>query len=270
MTDRRINAAAAEGFERGADDYERARPSYPAAAVARIVREGSIGPGSRVLDLAAGTGKLTRLLVPTGAELIAVEPVDAMRRRLVSIAPDVEVLDGTAEAIPVTDHTIDVVTVAQAFHWFDAPRALTEIARVLRPGGLLALIWNVRDETVGWVRAFTELTVERSGGRPYTRFHVASSAGEAMTRDHVEVIGASGRFGPVEEERYASPQDATIDLVVDRAASTSFVSALPTVERDALLADLRTMLEQHPDLAGRDSFVFPHDAWLSWCRTPVA
>lgn len=267
MSDQQINAAAAIGFERGADDYERARPSYPAAAVDCLVRECGVGPATRVLDLAAGTGKLTRLLVPSGAEVVAVEPVAAMRDQLLTAMPGMTVIDGTAEAIPLPDRSVDVVTVAQAFHWFDAPVALAEIARVLRPGGALVLIWNVRDETVDWVRQFTELAVERSGGRPYTRYHAKSAAGEAMTQDHVVAISATGLFGPVREERFDSPQDATIDIVVGRAASTSFVSALATPAREQLLADVRTMLERHPDLVGRDSFVFPHEAWVSWCRT---
>ena len=267
MTEARINAAAATGFERGAVDYERARPSYPASAIDLIIRECGIGPGVRVLDLAAGTGKLTRLLAPSGAALVAVEPVAAMREQFVAVAPDVAVLDGTAEAIPLPDSSVDVVTVAQAFHWFDPPVALTEIARVLRPGGSLVLVWNVRNEAVDWVRQFTNLTVERSGGRPYTRYHVKLTAGESMTRDHVADIGSTGLFGPVAEARLDNPQDASVDIVVGRAASTSFVSALPTAARATLLADVRTMLERHPDLVGRDSFVFPHDTWVSWCRT---
>jgi ubiquinone/menaquinone biosynthesis C-methylase UbiE len=199
-----IIAEAAVGFERGADDYERARPSYPDAAVHLIVDEAGLGPGSTVCDLAAGTGKLTRLLVPSGAEIIAVEPVAAMRDQLVRAVPGVEVLDGTAETIPLGDGSIDALTVAQAFHWFDTDRALPEIHRVLRPGGTLVLIWNVRDETVDWVKRFTELIVARSGGRPYTPYHQLRS-GEAMTADHVEVVRDSGLFGDVQEALFVNP-----------------------------------------------------------------
>src|SRR5262245_56757726 len=117
------------GFDSAATaaSYERARPSYPAEAVAHLVGHGGIGPGRRVLDLAAGTGKLTRLLVPTGAEVVAVEPVPAMRDQLTAVLPGVTVHDGTAGALPLPDNSVDAVTVGQAFHWFDPPRALAEI-----------------------------------------------------------------------------------------------------------------------------------------------
>src|SRR5690349_9949875 len=170
-----IIVEAAVGFERGADDYERARPSYPDAAVDLIVDVCGLGPGVTVCDLAAGTGKLTRLLVPSGAEIVAVEPVAAMRDQLLRAVPGVEVLDGTAETIPLGDGSVDAVTVAQAFHWFDTDRALPELRRVLRPGGHLVLIWNVRDESVDWVSRFTELLVAGSGGRPYTPYHQLKS-----------------------------------------------------------------------------------------------
>ena len=134
-----VNPVAAAGFGRAADVYERSRPSYPADAVARLVSELDIRAGRRVLDLAAGTGKLTRLLAEHGAELVAVEPSAAMREAFVSVLPGVPVHEGTAEKIPLADTSVDAVVVAQAFHWFDAPRALVEIARVLRPVGGLAL-----------------------------------------------------------------------------------------------------------------------------------
>jgi SAM-dependent methyltransferase len=259
-----INVAAAVGFERGADHYERARPSYPADAVDLIVRECGLGPSSTVCDLAAGTGKLTRLLVPTGAEVIAVEPVAAMRDQLVAAVPGVEVLDGTAEAIPLGDRSVDAVTAAQAFHWFDTDRALPEIHRVLRPGGSFVLIWNVRDETVDWVRRFTELVVARGGGRPYTPYHQIGS-GEAMTADHDEVVRASGLFGAVATAMFPNPQLVTLDDVVARAASTSFVSALEPEPRAALLDEVRELVGAHPDVAGHAQFVFPHETMVSWC-----
>jgi SAM-dependent methyltransferase len=259
-----INAAAAVGFERGADDYERARPSYPDAAVELIVRECGLGPSSTVCDLAAGTGKLTRLLVPSGAEIVAVEPVAAMREQLAAAVPGVEVLDGTAEAIPLGDASTDAVTVAQAYHWFDTDRALPEIHRVLRPGAMFVLIWNVRDETVEWVREFTELVVARGGGRPYTPYHQIGS-GEAMTADHVDVVRACGLFGEVRTELFSNPQVVTLDDVVARAASTSFVSALDDGPRQDLLDEMRALVGGHPQVAGQERFVFPHETMVSWC-----
>lgn len=253
-----VHDAAARGFQRGADDYERARPSYPADAVAFLVERLGIGPGTRVLDLAAGTGKLTRLLAPTGAELVAVEPVPAMRAVLVDAVPAADVLDGVAEAIPLPDASVDAVTVAQAFHWFDAPAALAEITRVLRPGGGLGLVWNVRDESVPWVRRFTEITVERSGGTPYRRDY---------TFQHwQDELAAVGGLTPLETRRFRFDQEVDVELVVDRAASISFVSALPDDQRHAVLAEVRTMLEQHPELQGRATFPFPYETDVYWCH----
>ena len=117
-----VNPVVAAGFGRAADAYERSRPGYPAEAVARLVAELGIGPGQTVLDLAAGTGKLTRLLVEFGADLVAVEPSAAMRSEFASVLPDIPVHEGTAEQIPLADDSVDAVVVAQAFHWFNAPR----------------------------------------------------------------------------------------------------------------------------------------------------
>ncbi len=136
-----IHPTAAVGFSRAAEVYERARPSYPAEAVDWMVEVTGLGPGYTVVDVGAGTGKLTRLLAPTGARVVAVEPVAEMR----ALIERAEVLEGTAEALPFPDGAADVVTVAQAFHWFELDRALPEIHRVLRPGGHLALFWNSRD-----------------------------------------------------------------------------------------------------------------------------
>ncbi|HMJ74516.1 MAG TPA: methyltransferase domain-containing protein, partial [Iamia sp.] len=169
--DPRVMRAAAEGFSAGADDYERGRPSYPADAVEVLCRQLGIGPGARVLDLAAGTGKLTRLLVPTGAEVVAVEPVSEMRRRLRANVPQALVLDGTAEKLPLPDRSVDAVTVAQAFHWFDPEVALKEIAWVLKPGGGLGLIWNERDTREPWVDELSRLIRWNDRGEfqvPYT------------------------------------------------------------------------------------------------------
>ncbi|MGH9245269.1 MAG: class I SAM-dependent methyltransferase [Acidimicrobiales bacterium] len=127
------------GFGRVAGDHERARPGYPPEIAEQLVSAFEIASGTRVCDLAAGTGKFTRLLTALGADVVAVEPVVGMRDELARALPDVETLAGTAEDIPLPDESVDAVTVAQAFHWFDAQRALAEIARILRPQGGIAL-----------------------------------------------------------------------------------------------------------------------------------
>jgi len=244
-----IHGAAAAGFGQAAAAYERSRPSYPAAIVDAVVAHAGLGAGRRVLDLAAGTGKLTRLLAGTGAEVVAVEPVEAMRAVLAAALPDVDVLDGTAESIPLADGAVDAVTVAQAFHWFDQPAALAEAARVLRPGGALALLWNQRDTDVDWVRAFGDLLVDGDLDRPYEWYYGV---------DYASVVDAAGTFGPVEvvTERWSQPVDA--ELVVERAASVSVVGALPDDERAVVLERVRDLCRTHPDLAGRDTWAFPY------------
>jgi protein-L-isoaspartate O-methyltransferase len=135
----------AAGFARAADVYERTRPEYPPDAVAWLADRLELRPESVVVDVAAGTGKLTRLLVPSGARVVAVEPLPEMRAQLREAVPGVEALEGTAEAPPLPDACADAVTVAAAFHWFRRDEALAEFARVLRPGGRLAIVYNLRD-----------------------------------------------------------------------------------------------------------------------------
>lgn len=161
---------ATRGFA-AAGVYERGRPGYPAAAVQRMVERLELRPGRTVLDLAAGTGKLTRLLVPTGANVIAVEPLLEMRAELERRVPRVAALAGTAERIPLDDAYVDAVTVASAFHWFDAERALREIRRVLRPGGGVALLWNARDERDPVQAALTGIVAPLRGDAPDRRRH---------------------------------------------------------------------------------------------------
>ena len=143
----------ANSFERAAGEYERARPGYPDAVVDWMLPAAA----RTVLDLGAGTGKFSRSLVARGLEVIAVEPDDVMRARLAAGLPTVRALGGTGESIPLPDASVDLVTIAQAWHWMDAARAAVEIARVLRPGGALALVWNIRDERVAWVRRLSEI-----------------------------------------------------------------------------------------------------------------
>ena len=158
----RINETAAIGFARSAEAYEEGRPGYPAAVLEPL----GITTGMTVLDLAAGTGKLTRALAGSGATVVAVEPVAEMRAAL---PESVEALDGTAESLPLPDGSVDLVTVAQAFHWFDGPAALREIHRVLNPGGRLALLWNRRGEDDPVNRAIDGLIEPYRMGTPTLR-----------------------------------------------------------------------------------------------------
>jgi SAM-dependent methyltransferase len=251
---------AALGFDHNAAAYERARPSYPAEAVAHVVGHGGIGPGRRLLDLAAGTGKLTRLLVPTGADVVAVEPVAGMRAQLARALPGVEVLDGTAEDLPLPDTSVDAVTVAQAFHWFDARVALAEMARVLRPGGHLFLIWNERDREHNWVRAFGDLLLDGPDlERPYDWYYDVDYA--AVVAD-----AGAGRFTPAVSWTHAWEQPCDEDLLVARAESVSVVGALPEDERARVLDRVRHLARSHPDLAGRTTFGFPYITRVYRCQ----
>ncbi len=222
MTD--IHPAAAGGFASSADAYERGRPGYPEEAVAWIADRLGLGPGKDVLDLAAGTGKLTRALVPFGARVIAVEPIDEMREHLLRTLPDVDAFDGTAEAIPLPDGSVDGVACAQAFHWFRMDEALREIHRVLRPGGGLALVWNVRDLSDPLQARIQELTEEHGAE---LRLH--------RDIDPAREVAGSGLYGPVEERSWPYVQRLSRAHLVDRIASTSYIALLdPDTRADVL------------------------------------
>ncbi len=233
-----VNRSAAVGFQRGAADYERARPSYPPEVLDLLPRTG------RIVDLAAGTGKLTRLLP---GDVLAVEPVAAMRAIAATFAPAV---GGVAEALPLRDACADAVTVAQAFHWFDARRALAEIRRVLKPGGTLLLVWNDRDDRVPWVAAMTAIIHAHDPGDAYE-----------MVTDWHEVIGAVGGFTPVEQREVLNPQTATVDLVVDRARSTSYVAAAGDAVSEQVARDVRAIVERFDE-----PFEYPYVSQIFTCR----
>ncbi len=225
-----IHPRAAVGFGRAAGAYERARPDYPPAALAWLRDRLALGPGRSVVDLASGTGKLTRLLLPTGARVVAVEPVAAMRDALRAAVPAADVLDGTAEAMPLPDGCADVVTVAQAFHWFSTPEALAEIHRVLRPAGGLALVWNRRDLDNELEVAVHGLIDRHRGGVPTHR----SGRWKSM-------FETTDLFGPLEEHQVPYHQELDRSGLVDRVMSTSVMAALPDAERGAAIAEIEEL-----------------------------
>lgn len=218
------------GFEKASRSYERGRPGYPRDSVDWIVEAAGLGPGRRVVDLAAGTGKLTRQLVSSGAEVVAVEPLAEMRARFAEELPGVPLVAGTAEETGLPSGFADAVTAAQAFHWFANHEALAEIHRVLRPAGLLALVWNRRDLSHPVQEAIARLTA------PYL--------GEAPTYasgDWSEVMAASDLFEPAGEHRSVLVQQLDRQGLVDRVASTSYVANLPDATRRELLDEVAAL-----------------------------
>jgi len=215
--------------------YERGRPSYPPEAIDWL-----LPPGARdVLDLGAGTGKLTTRLVERGLDVVAVDPLAEMLELLSSALPDTPALLGTAEQIPLPDNSVDAVLVAQAWHWFDPQRAAAEVARVLRPGGRLGLVWNARDERSGWVKDLGRII-----GHENAHFNDTTTVSEPFTDvEHHRVEWTS----------YLTPQ-ALIDLV----ASRSYCITQPTAVRTQTLAEVRELLKTHPALANSTGLALPY------------
>ena len=223
------------GFSTGSALYERARPGYSDEAVAHLVAALGIAAGRRVLDVAAGTGKLTRALVATGAAAVACEPSASMRDVFTAMVPGTPQIACTAEHLGLGDATVDAVTVAQAFHWFDAPAALAEFARVLTPGGGLGLVWNERDESDPVVAELTRIS-KWDVHQPYP-----------VGMDFGSVIDASDRFGPVTRTRLRFTQELDRTDFVEQVASRSYINVLPEDRRRAILdavADLAAGLDE--------------------------
>ena len=246
--DRRIHLAAEVGFGSAADRYDRGRPSYPADAVAHLVSELGIEPGRTVVDLAAGTGKFTASIVPTGARITAVEPVAAMRAVLERECPTVEAMDGTAEAMPLEDASVDAVVVAQAFHWFDGDRAVPEIRRVLRGRGRLGLIWNARDEAPAWSRRLTEIFDELAGPRDPRYKHGAWRS----------AFEGSDAFTPFEHRTFEHTHAVDRAAFLDRVLSVSYVASAPPDVRERIVHEVERLLDTDPQLAGRESISMPY------------
>lgn len=224
-----IHPWASSGFGRSAESYERARPGYPAEVASWLAERTALASGATVVDVGAGTGKFTRLLAATGAHVVAVEPVPEMRRWF---PRDVaaEIVDGSAERIPMPDGSADLVTAAESFHWFRGDEALREIHRVLRPGESLALIWNRLDLT-GSLEAAFDAAVERHRGHPPVR-----DAG-----DWLKALERTTLFAERDVRQFENVQELDADGIVDRAASESSIAILPDERRDAALAEIRAL-----------------------------
>jgi SAM-dependent methyltransferase len=213
MSEPGVNPAA-EVFGDVVDEYERGRPGYPAPAVDFLFGAGGLGAESRLLEVGAGSGKLTRDLVGRVGRVVAVEPSDGMRATLSRSLPDVEVRAGTAEALPMTDAELDAVVAAQAFHWFDAPVALAEFHRVLRPNGALVLIWNVRDQSTEINSAVTGV-IDRYYGDVPSHYRT----------DWSDVVEATGLFSETVEASFPNSQHLDEAAFLSRFMSVSWVAS---------------------------------------------
>ena len=215
--------------------YERGRPSYPPEAVDWLLPDSA----RDVLDLGAGTGKLTSRLIERGLNVVAVDPIAELLDVLRTTLPDTPALLGTAEQIPLPDNSIDAVLVAQAWHWFDADRAAAEIARVLRPGGRLGLLWNVRDERLGWVKEF---------GRIVGLEHDWANTTVVLPEPFTDVVSHR-----VEWTNYVTPQ-----TLIDYVASRSYCITSPARVRSQTLDQVRELLATHPALANSSGIAMPY------------
>jgi SAM-dependent methyltransferase len=238
-------------FGRAADDYERGRPGYPVAAVDWLLHQA--GHVTDVVDVGAGTGKFTASLVAQGLTVTAVEPDPEMRARLTANYSEVLALSGTAEAMPVDDASADLVTFAQSWHWVDVPRASAEVARVLRPGGALALVWNIRDPEVEWVERLGEV--------------MGSSTAEQYA-SHDPLLAAPLAVEAYAEFRWENPLPRA--ELIAMVTSRSYVITMALAEREALLERLAELLDSHPDLAGQTEYRMPYRTRVTIARIAIA
>ncbi|MFD1146013.1 class I SAM-dependent methyltransferase [Saccharothrix hoggarensis] len=236
-------------FGAAAAAYAEHRPDYAQAAVRWALE---FAPGLRVLDLGAGTGKLTATLVALGADVVAVEPDSAMLAELRRVLPAVRALPGSAEAIPLPDASVDAVLAGNALHWFDMAVAGPEMARVLAPGGVLAGLWNVLDDRVDWVAG-----LERVSGSAAIGPRDTLSSWRAATADmHLPNIGLVARFGSPEQAEFPHGQRRTVDSLVATLATRAGMLVMPKRDREAALGGIRAFLASRPE-TGRGEFTLP-------------
>jgi SAM-dependent methyltransferase len=232
-------------FESAAAEHERGRPGYPQDAVEYLAGRLGISEGKTVVDIAAGTGKLTRGLQPAGAFLIAIEPLETMLAELVRAVPAVAAVGAVAEGLPLAGDSVDAIVVANAWHWFDSPAALGELRRVLRPRGHLAIVYNRRDESVEWVARLSEIIDEYRGKTPHYR--------SGRWREEIETTSF---FGPLERRDFRWEQPLSPALLRDRVASVSFMARLDGKQWTRAMRAVDELAAH--EFGGRKEFAMPH------------
>ncbi len=248
-----VDPRAATGFV-GAEDYERGRPGYPPAAIELVLGELALTRESTVLDLAAGTGQLARLLLGRVGELIAVEPAAEMRAQFAVRLPDVVVLDGTAEAMTLVDESVDAVVVGEAFHWFDITAAAGELARVLRPCGGLALLWNVPIWTARdtpWLPSFQQLVAH----------HKAAAGCYPAGAGHWQpLLEGTGRFEPLTPAQATHVQRLSPADFLAQVSSWSWITNLPQSQHRSVLSEVEGLVGNLAEIS------IPYRTDIFWTR----
>lgn len=247
-----------EGYRRGVGDYVSGRPGYPPETVVWLRDILRLGPGGKVLEVGAGTGKFIPVLKEAGARIVALEPVAEMREQLIRAHPDIETVTGTADAIPFPDGSFDAIVCAQSFHWFATSSALAEMRRVLIPDGMLGLIWNVRDEGVPWVAELSEITDRYAGDTPRYR-------GGAWRR----VFPAPGLEFVDERHVRNEHVGAAADVVLKRTMSVSFIAGLPDDERGEIERQVNALIARTPALCGGVNIAFPYETSMYAYRKTI-
>ncbi|MFA7250235.1 MAG: methyltransferase domain-containing protein [Dehalococcoidia bacterium] len=250
------NEVATRGFAAASSAYERGRPDYPPAVIAALASDLRIRPGTRLLDLATGTGKLARRFTGV-AEVIGVDPAAEMCLEFARLQPGVPVIRGNAETLPLAAGSMDAALVGTAFHWFDGPVALRELHRVLRPGARLGLVWLQRDETVDWVAELVRLV---DTYRPPDARRFAETPWQSAFEDDA----GAALFTPLESREFPFAFEVDRATAVARTASTSFVAALPPERRQEVLDRVAGFLDAHPSTRDRATIALPHRAEVFW------
>jgi SAM-dependent methyltransferase len=244
-----VRIKRSRSFARVAGEYERGRPGYPREAIDWLLGAQPLD----VLDVGAGTGKLTQALSGAGHRVVAVEPLDEMRELLIARLPAVRALAGSAERLPLAEASVDAVAVGAAFHWFDQNAALAEVERVLRPGGVFGLLGNAFVPSLPWIERVREIlgppAIERRGHWP-------------------SVVDLQERFAGVEEREFPHEQSIDRTILRDLASSRSSLAVMAPTEREQVLASLDRLWEQEPELAGRTAAALPWRARVRRCRNP--
>ena len=246
-------AGGIDAFQAAA--YARGRPDYPVALEEWLRRDLGLGEGKVAIDLGAGTGKFLPRLLAVGAEVIAIEPSVAMRSQLKALFPQIEAREGRAEAMPLEDASVDAVICAQCFHWFANDEALEEIRRVVKPGGGVGLVWNIRDASTPWVARLIEIMAPYDGGTP-----------DYESQQWRRAFPRNG-FSELRERAFPNPQVGTPGkVIIDRVLSVGSIASLPPADREDVIARVQELIDRTPDLAGKREITFPNTTYAYGCR----